>query len=113
MGKGKKKIIGGLFAALLLCVILSVTAYAGTDITMSAASAIRSRFQTFIDIAVTIVQSIGTIWLLWQCFQLGLALQSNNSMEMSGALKGIAGGLIAILAPEIAAALGASGVSAA
>ena len=71
-----------------------------------ATSAITGKFQSLFDLIGVICQAAGGVILLWNAFEIGTSMQSQEgSGAMTRSLKAIGGALIMLVAPTLATAL--------
>ena len=71
-----------------------------------ATSAITGKFQSLFDLIGVICPAAGGVILLWNAFEIGTSMQSQEgSGAMTRSLKAIGGALIMLVAPTLATAL--------
>lgn len=92
--KQKEQII--VFALLLLLNVVCVSSPV-----LANSTAIDGKFNILTDMVKSFVSSIGTIVTLWGLFEWGNAMQSNDGMMQSAAMKRIGGGLVMSIGPQL------------
>ena len=80
----------------MLAVAMPVPVFAAGNTT-----AITTSFKSIYNIIAAIVTSIGQLYLLWGVFEWATSLNSQDGTAQSMALKRIAAGLVACMAPTI------------
>ncbi len=86
-----------LYAVLVLCLCLSVPAFAAST-TTSDPLAVVNNLSTFV---FALIRAIGIILLGWGIVQVGLSLQSHDPSQRSNGFLTLAGGIIITFAQEI------------
>lgn len=82
-------------AAFFVCCMVSVPAYA------SSAAVVSKGFNVFYDILAAIISSIGQLYLLWGVFEWASALNSQDGIMQSMAMKRIGAGIVACVTPQL------------
>lgn len=91
----KKKVLYTMFFA------ASVTALSATPVFAAGEDIIESGFDVIYSIISAVVSSVGSLLLLWGCFEWAQSLNTQDGAAQSLAFKRIAAGLIAILVPQL------------
>ena len=73
-----------------------LTIWAGSD-----TSEVDRKFDNLLDLAASVVSSLGTIITLWGISEFGLAMQGNDGMMQSHSFRRIGGGLLMTIAPQV------------
>ena len=86
----------GMALLVAVCALsLSMTAHA------SGTQAITAKMNKLKSLVGAVISGIGTVVCLWGISELGMAMQANDGMTQSQAIKRIGGGLVMILAPQV------------
>lgn len=73
--------------------------------TAFAADAIKGKFTTFTSLVSVVVQSIGSVVLIWAAFEFGNSMQQQEGGATTRSLRMVGGALVMLIAPSIATAL--------
>lgn len=88
--------VAGMLLLTAVCALsLSMTAHA------SGTKAITAKMNNLKSLVGAVISGIGTVVCLWGISELGMAMQANDGMTQSQALKRVGGGLVMILAPQV------------
>ena len=91
----RKKMLYTMLFAVSATVLSAIPVFAvGEDI-------ITSGFDVIYSIIAAVVSSVGSLLLLWGCFEWAQSLNTQDGAAQSMAFKRIAAGLIAILVPQL------------
>ena len=91
----RKKMLYTMLFAVSATVLSAIPVFAvGEDI-------ITSGFDVIYSIIAAVVSSVGSLLLLWGCFEGAQSLNTQDGAAQSMAFKRIAAGLIAILVPQL------------
>lgn len=98
-----------------LSLLLSFTILLHTNCTVYAAgeaatgeAVIKAGFNTIYGLVAAIVSSIGSLFLLWGVFEWAQAMNVQDGGAQSMAFKRIAGGLVAVITPQLIPVITAS-----
>ena len=89
------------FAMILMAVYLNTCPAFATD----ATTAITAKFDIFYNLVASVVQSIGSVILVWGCFEIGNSMQQQEGGATTRALQRVGGALVMLVVPLIATAM--------
>ena len=98
----KQKVINIGFTCMILALVYPTMVYATSS---TGSSTVTTSLRGLQDVLMSIVTSVGTLVAIWGILELSISMSSNDGTSMASALKRIAGGVIAMIAPIILVAI--------
>ncbi|HEY9574170.1 MAG TPA: hypothetical protein VIR32_01385 [Lachnospiraceae bacterium] len=92
--KVNKKVVLGYLLGALFC-------FSSFATPVFAAEVVNGKFDTLYSLVSAIISNVGIFFLLWGVFEFATAWMGGDGSMQANAFKKMAGGIVAILAPEL------------